>query len=298
MDVAIVTGANSGIGYATALTLARGGRQVVAAMRDTGKGDPLRRAAEAEGLPLKIAALDVTEPDSVARIAEDVRAEFGRISLLVNNAGVAGAAPLESVDEATHKGIFEVNYFGAIRMAKAVLPAMRAQESGRIINVSSITGLVPIPNQGPYSASKCALEGAMEILAHEVRRFGVRVCNVEPGYVATSLIENARPNVLFDPDSPYRDLMRRNSRYNKMTFRIALSSEAVAETIASLTDQPDPPFRTVMGQDAQAMLAGRRRISDEEWIALGEAMSDEEYEARFKALFGIDLSRGASSGPQ
>lgn len=291
MDIAIVTGSSSGIGHATALRLARGGRRVVAGMRDVAKGEDLRRAAE--GLALEIAALDVADPDAAKRVAADALARWGRIDLLVNNAGVGGAAPFEMIDDATHKRIFEVNYFGAIRMAQAVLPAMRDQGNGRIINVSSITGLVPMTNIGHYSASKWALEGAMEVLAQEVRGFGVRVCNVEPGYVATKLIENARENVLFDPNSPYRDVVRRNIRYNKATFRIALSSDEVADTIAKLADDPDPPFRTVMGRDAEGMLRGRRRISDEEWIGLG-AMSDAEYEARFKDLFGLDLSKDGS----
>lgn len=136
----------------------------------------------------------------------------------------------------------------------------------------------------------------MEVLAHEVRRFGVRVCNVEPGFVATSIVENARERVLFDADSPYRDLMRRNSRYNKMSFRLGLASEAVAEEIAKLADDPEPPFRTVMGQDATAIFAGRRRISDEEWIDLGSEMTDADYNARYKALFGLDLSKEAVEG--
>jgi NAD(P)-dependent dehydrogenase (short-subunit alcohol dehydrogenase family) len=294
MATAIVTGSNSGIGYATALLLARGGRRVAAGMRDPSKGAALRQAAQAENLPLRIVPLDVTDPDAVKRAVADLLVEWGTIDLLVNNAGVGGASPIETMDEAIHKRIFEVNYFGAIRIAQAVLPAMRAQGRGHIVNVSSITGLVPMPIIAHYSASKCALEGAMEVLAHEVRRFGVRVCNVEPGYVETSLVENARENVRFDPDSPYRDLMRRTARYNKATFRIALTPDAVAQAIASLAENPDPPFRTVMGQDAEGMLRGRRQISDEEWIGLGDAMPDAEYEARFKALFGLDLSKDPS----
>ncbi len=291
MAVALVTGASSGIGRASALALARGGRRVFAGLRDPAKGEALTRAVAAEGLALDVIRLDVTEADSVAEALGRIRAQAGEVAILVNNAGIAGAAPVEQMDEAVHRAIFEVNYFGAVRMIQAVLPAMRAQGNGTIVNISSLTGRFPIPNQAAYSASKCALEGTTEILAHEVRGFGVRICNVEPGYVATDLIANARPNVLFDRESPYLSMIRRNARYNKAVAHIALTSEAVADAIVRLVDSPDPPFRTVLGEDATRLIAGRATMTDEEWIAFGAIAADADYETRFRAAFGIDLAK-------
>lgn len=289
MTAVLVTGASSGIGRAAALALARGGRRVFAGLRDPAKGEDLVRVAAAEGLALDLVRLDVIDADSVAAAMRAV----GEVGVLVNNAGIAGAAPVEQMDEATHRRIFEVNYFGAVRMIQAVLPAMRARRAGRIVNVSSLTGRFPIPNQAAYSASKHALEATTEILAHEAAGFGVRVCNVEPGYVATDLIENARPNVLVDRASPYLPMIRRNARYNKAVMPIALTSEAVGDAIARLVEDPDPPFRTVLGVDATGMIAGRRAMRDEEWIALGAIADDAEYEARFRAAFGVDLTKKA-----
>jgi NAD(P)-dependent dehydrogenase (short-subunit alcohol dehydrogenase family) len=293
-EIALVTGASSGIGRASALALARSGRRVFAGLRDPAKGADMARTAAAEGLALEVIRLDVTEADHVAEALGRIRAQAGEVAILVNNAGIGGAAPVEQLDEAVHRAVFDVNYFGAVRMIQAVLPAMRAQRSGTIVNVSSLTGRFPTPIIAHYSASKCALEATTEILAHEVAAFGVRVCNVEPGYVATELIANSRPRVQVDRESPYLPIIRRNIRYNKAVMHIALSPEAVADAIVRLVDSSDPPFRTVLGEDATRMIAGRAAMTDEEWIAFGAIASEADYDARFQAAFGIDLAEKAA----
>src|SRR5215468_35165 len=188
--IAVVTGTSSGIGLATALELARKGHRVFAGMRNLGKAQPLREAAAKEGLPVEVLELDVNSQASVERAFAAARAH-GPVDVLVNNAGIGGATPLELTPEAEHRAMFETNYFGAIRCIQAVLPEMRERKAGAIVNITSIAGLVATPNQIAYSASKWALECLGEALAHEVRRFGIRVVNIEPGVVMTSIFENS-----------------------------------------------------------------------------------------------------------
>jgi len=146
------------------------------------QAEPLRKAAAEESLPVEIIELDVTSGESIDNAFAAVAAA-GPVDVLVNNAGIGGATPLELTPEDEHRRMFETNYFGAIGCIHAVLRSMRERRRGTIVNVTSIAGLVPIPNQVAYSASKWALECAGEALAHEVVRFGVRVVNIEPGVV-------------------------------------------------------------------------------------------------------------------
>ena len=142
--------------------------------------------------------------------------------------GRSGASPLELTPDAEHHAMFETNYFGAIRCIQAVLPAMRERGRGAIVNVTSVTGIVAIPNQIAYSASKWALECAGEALAHEVWRFGVRVINVEPGVVMTKIFENSAGATRYDKASPYQPLMRRNGKFYAAGFRNPSEPEDVA----------------------------------------------------------------------
>jgi NAD(P)-dependent dehydrogenase (short-subunit alcohol dehydrogenase family) len=180
LGVAIVTGASSGIGKATAKALAGAGYRVFGTSRR-----PMDRS---DGLAMLVC--DVTNEASVNRLVETVLSETGRIDLLVNNAGMGllGGAEESSIDQA--KALFDVNLFGILRMTNAVLPTMRQQRAGRIVNVSSILGLIPSPFNALYSSTKHALEGYSESLDHEVRGFGVRVTLVEPGFTQTAFEMN------------------------------------------------------------------------------------------------------------
>ena len=288
MPVSLVTGTSTGIGYATALRLARAGHRVVATMRNLAKAAPLVEAAKAEGLPLETRELDVTDAGSIGRAVAATLDAHGAIDVLVNNAGIGGAGPLETVPEDEHRALFEANYWGAIRTTVAVLPGMRERKSGCIVNVTSIAGRIAIPDQIPYSASKHALAAASEALAHEVAAFGIRVAIIEPGVVATAIFENSAPHTHFDRASPYRHIMRRNGKFYAAGLRHPGSPEGVAEVILTAITTDTPRLRYPVGVDAEGMAAGRARISDEEWVAMG-ALSDEEYNARFKQHFGIEL---------
>ena len=288
MDIAVVTGTSTGIGLATTLHLARNGYRVFAGMRNLDKGNELRAAAREAKLPVDVIALDVTSTDSV-RNAFAAVAEHGPVDVLVNNAGIGGATPLELTPEDEHRRMFDTNYFGAIRCIQAVLPAMRERRRGAIVNITSIAGLVATPNQVAYSASKWALECAGEALAHEVRRFGNRVVNIEPGVVMTSIFTNSAEATRYEKGSPYQPIMRRNGKLFSAGFRDPAPVEAVAETILQAIRSPEYRLRWTVGNDAAGLAAGRKRISDETWVGMGDALSDEEYNARFEEYFGIRL---------
>jgi len=289
MPVALVTGTSTGIGFATALCLARHGHTVVATMRNLAKAAPLEAAARAEGLPLVLRELDVTSQDSIDRAVAATREREGAVDVLVNNAGIGGATPLELTPEDEHRAMFEANYWGAIRMIQAVLPAMRERRAGCIVNVTSIAGRIATPNQIAYSASKHALAAASEALAHEVAAFGIRVAIIEPGVIQTAIFENSASATRYDKTSPYRQIMRRNGKLFAAGFRNPGQPETVAAAILEAITTDRPRLRHPVGVDAEGLAAGRGRISDEEWVAMGGELSDEEYNARFKRYFGIEL---------
>ncbi len=288
MKIAVVTGTSSGIGLTTSLYLARAGYRVFAGMRNPAKAGPLKEAAQAEDLPVDVIQIDVTDGASVAAAFAEV-ATVGPVDVLVNNAGIGGASPLEITPEDEHRQMFETNYFGAIRCIHAVLPGMREREQGTIVNVTSVAGVVATPNQIAYSASKWALEAAGEALAHELYRFGVRVVNIEPGVIMTSIFENSAESTRYDRNSPYKQIMRRNGKLFAAGFRANTPPDRVAEVILEAITTDDYRLRWPVGADAEGMIPGRRRISDEEWVAMGADLSDEEYNGRFKAYFGVEL---------
>jgi len=288
MEIAVVTGTSTGIGFATSLHLARHGYRVFAGMRNLGKAEPLRAAAAEASLPVEVIPLDVTSTASVDRALETV-STHGPVDVLVNNAGIGGATPLELQPEDEHRRMFETNYFGAIRCIRAVLPAMRERRRGTIVNVTSIAGRVATPNQIAYSASKWALECAGEALAHEVRRFGVRVVNVEPGVVMTSIFENSAEATRYDKTSPYQPIMRRNGKLFAAGFRDPARPEDVAETILAAITSGEYRLRWLVGKDAVGLAEGRAGMSDEAWVAMGDDLPDEDYNRRFFEHFGIRL---------
>lgn len=288
LPIAVVTGTSTGIGYATALHLAANGYRVFAGMRNLAKAGPLREDARKADLPVEVIELDVTSSDSVDRAFAQVAAR-GPVEVLVNNAGIGGATPLELVPEDEHRAMFETNYFGAIRCIQAVLPGMRERRRGAIVNVTSIAGLIATANQAPYSASKFALECAGEALAIEVRRFGVRVVNVEPGVIMTKIFENSAAATRYDKTSPYKQTMRRNGKLFAAGFRAAAQPEEVARTILEAITTPSYKLRWPVGADALGLAAGRPKLSDEQFIALGDELDDDEYNRRYREYFGIEL---------
>ena len=288
MKNAVITGTSTGIGLTTSLHMARNGYRVFAGMRNVAKADALQEAAKAESLPIEIVQLDICDPDSVTAAFASVQ-ETGPVDVLVNNAGIGGASPLELTPEAEHKQMFETNYFGAVRCIQAVLPSMRERGSGCIVNITSAVGLQATPNQIAYSASKWALECLGEALAHEVYRFGVRVVNVEPGVIMTNIFENSAEQTRYEKTSPYQPIMRRNGKVFAAGFKRGVPPERVAEAILQAIESDEYQLRWPVGPDAEGLLAARHRVSSEEWVRMGDNLSDEEYNAKFAEYFGVDL---------
>lgn len=245
---AIVTGASSGIGEATAERLAKAGYTVYGTSR---------RGASGGARPFHMLPLDVTSDASVeAAVGEVIRLE-GRIDLLVNNAGF-GVAPAgaeeSSIEQA--RSIFETNFFGLIRMTRAVVPHMRRQGSGRIINIGSVLGLLPMPYGALYAATKHAVEGYSESLDHELRTRGIRVSVIEPAYTKTQFDTN-----LLEPDSKldeYREARAVSSKVLKEVMAAGDEPSAVAEVVLKAASAERPKLRYPAGALAKRLRWLRR----------------------------------------
>ncbi|HET6345023.1 MAG TPA: SDR family oxidoreductase, partial [Myxococcota bacterium] len=190
--VVLITGCSSGFGLLSAVRLARQGHRVFASMRDLERAAPLQAAARDAGVAVDLLQLDVGDPASRQRAISDIRGAAGRIDVLINNAGQALGGFFEDVDLDELRAQFEVNFFAVAALSRAVLPMMRAQGHGRIINISSVSGLVAQPSVSAYCASKFALEGLSEAMRHELLPYNIHVVLVEPGSYRTDIFQKNR----------------------------------------------------------------------------------------------------------
>jgi NAD(P)-dependent dehydrogenase (short-subunit alcohol dehydrogenase family) len=285
MSVALITGTSTGIGQATALHFGREGHDVWAGVRNPTAATDLRAAIDNEHLPVRIVALDVDAAESVQRGVGEILDKCGRIDVLVNNAGIGGGGPIEDVPVDWVKTLFETNYFGVLRVTQAVLPGMRERHAGVIVNVSSVAGRLAVAGHGHYSAVKHALEAMSEALAQEVQRFGIRVAIVEPGVVVTPIFGKAKRWA--DPASPYFDHVRRLLLlYQKQMPHAAQPADA-ARVIYEAATTNTPRLRWLVGEDAKLLVAGRQRQTDEEYVAGGRAMSEEEFLNEARRRYGF-----------
>jgi len=285
MSVVLVTGSSSGIGLATALHFGRLGDEVYAGVRNLSTATELAGAIEAEKLAIRPITLDVDDPVSVTRAVGEVLARSGRVDVLVNNAGMGGGGPIEDVPVDWVKSLFETNYLGAIRMIQAILPGMRERRSGAIVNVSSIAGRLAIAGHGHYSAVKHALEAISEALAQEVHAFGIRVAIVEPGVVVTPIFTKARR--FADPGSPYAVHVHRLLLFYQMQMKTPSQPADVARVIHEAVTAKEPRLRYLVGDDAERLVAGRQRLTDEEYVATGRLMPDTEYLDLMRQRYGF-----------
>ena len=246
--VALVTGASSGIGEATAERLAKAGYRVYGTSR---------RGAQAGRRPFEMLSLDVTSDDSVEAVVNEVIRREGRIDLLVNNAGF-GVAPAgaeeSSLDQA--RSIFDTNFFGLIRMTRAVVPHMRRQGSGRILNIGSVLGFIPMPYGALYAATKHAVEGYSESLDHELRTRGIRVSVIEPAYTKTPFDAN-----LIAPDAKLEEYREAREGVTKRVAEVMATAEppgVVAETVLKAASAAHPKLRYAAGKLAKRLQFLRR----------------------------------------
>ena len=250
--VALITGSSSGIGLLTAVTLARRGYRVVATMRDLKRSTVLVQSAKNAGVGgnLAVSALDISDFDSIPGVIGNIVSNYGRIDVLVNNAGFAFAGFAEDIQIAELRQQLDTNLYGHVAVTQAVLPAMRAQRSGHIIMVSSESGRMGSPALSSYAASKFALEGWSETLRLETHGFGIRVVLVEPGAFKTDIWDrNTRlSETLLAGKSAYQEMGRRIKEWAVTTPKA--DAQRVADMIARIATDPDPKLRYMIGRDA------------------------------------------------
>ena len=256
---AVVTGAASGIGRAVAGALARRGCHLALADRDGGGLDETARRVGVHGVRVSTHVLDVTDRAAVAALPEAVAAEHGGADVLVNNAGVALGGTFEQVSEADFEWLFEVNFWGVVRMTRAFLPLLKASDDARLVNVSSIFGIIAPPGQVPYVSSKFAVRGFSMALKHELEGTSVGVTVVHPGGVATNIADSARA-----PEGATEAEIVENRAQAKAL--LTMPPEKAGEIIVEGVEKRKA--RVLVGSDARAAAALERLAPVRYWSAI------------------------------
>ncbi len=286
--VSVVTGANSGIGRATAIHLAAQGHTVFGTVRSISKAGKLEAMAADAGVHVELVELDIADDDSVrAGFARILDATGGRVDVLVNNAGVGGNAVAEECPPSLYLDVMNVNLCGAVRCLQEVLPGMRERRRGAIVNITSIAGRIAALAQSPYVTSKWALEGLSEGLAQELAPFGIRVAIVEPGVTKSAIFAKNvdAPNQSGAYDAAYRRLFQ----FYMAGMAHATDPFEVAAVIHHAVTTDEPELRYAVSWGGRELVEGRARMSDQDWVALGAHEDDDEYYDDFAARFDLDL---------
>ena len=260
--IAVITGTSSGIGLLTSIELVKAGFRVIATMRDLGRRSRLDLAMSAVGVgaAIDVRELDVTKFETMPAFVATVLRDYGRIDVLVNNAGFPVAGFAEDIRLEELRQQFETNFFGAVALTTAVLPAMRRQRSGHIIQVSSIVGLNGAITVSSYAASKHALEGWSETLRLEVNALGIKVVLMEPGAFATDIWTRSAVmgKEVTKPSSP--NLQRSLNVRDRISKIPKDDPVIVARAIAAIAQDPNPRLRYLVGRDAKMQLALKRML--------------------------------------
>ena len=266
VKVAVVTGSSSGISYETSLLLARNQIKTYATMRNMSKSEGLIKIASDEHLQLNVAQLDVNDDLSVNKAIDRIVKDNDSIDVLVNNAGYDLFGPLEESSLEEIKQQFETNFFGVIRTTKAVIPTMRKQGKGAIINVSSVGGKVGLlPFLTAYHASKFAIEGFTESLRQELDDFNINIILIEPGYVSSGFLDNSKYAKGFDSNkSPYAKKVQQVFQGFESITAYSSHPSKVAQTILDVLNSPNPELRNPVGKDADSIFKTRAELSDKE----------------------------------
>jgi NAD(P)-dependent dehydrogenase (short-subunit alcohol dehydrogenase family) len=271
-NVALVTGSSSGIGFETALLLARNGFNTYASMRNLEKSKNITEIANREKLPLQVVQLDVNDDASVKEAITKIVAENQRIDVLVNNAGYGLLGALEDLSIEEIKAQFETNFFGVVRVTQQVLPVMRKQKSGTIVNVSSVGGRMSFPGLSAYHSTKFALEGLSESISYELEPFGIRVVVIEPGVIRTNIMNSSiLAKKALDPKSPYFSSIQQLEKSFKSAMENTSASsppEEVAKVILQAVTSERPKLRYAVGNDASSLIQAKTTMSDTEFGGL------------------------------
>jgi NAD(P)-dependent dehydrogenase (short-subunit alcohol dehydrogenase family) len=266
LKVAVVTGSSSGIGFETSLLLARNGFDTYATMRNLDKSDKILDIAKKDKLPVLAIRLDVTQDNSVKEAIKKIVLDKGRIDVLVNNAGYGLAGAFEDLTMEEIKSQYETNLFGVIRVTQAVLPIMRKQKAGIIVNISSAAGRFGIPGQSAYVSSKFAIEGLSESMAYELESFGIKAVLIEPGRVKTNMPDNmviAKKSQ--DPNSPYYQLMENVVSSIERGSETGSSPDVIAKVVLKAVTTENSNLTYLAGKDIETLMEAKRSMSDEEF---------------------------------
>ena len=263
--VAVVTGTSSGIGFETALALAREGYYTYATMRDTTKSAKIKELGKKDNLKISVLELDVDDESSVKNAIQKILGQKQRIDILVNNAGWGLWGCVEDVSVDEFKAQFDTNFFSIIRLIQEVGPTMRTQGSGKIINISSVAGRIGFPASPAYISSKFALEGLSESLRFELAPFGVNVVIIEPGVIKTNFMKNMKMAEKYGPESVYTDITDKVVSGVKMMCEMGTDPKEVADAIVKATKDENPLPRYVVGNDASMFLEAKKNKTDLEF---------------------------------
>jgi len=284
MKVVLVTGCSTGIGLATATLFSEGNYQVIATARSPESSEELVELGKKDNVLLK--TLDVCDQESVDKIFDELN-DFD-VDVLVNNAGVGGSGSVENASMDFAKNLMETNYFGALRMIQKVIPSMRSRRSGAIINVSSQAGRRPFALMSHYCATKYALNGLSESMAHELARFNIRVTLIEPGTVITPIF--GKGNSIPEDEENYSILQGRMIRQvTKGLTELGCGPEVIAKCMVDFVTTEDPKLHYLLASDAVDNVDVFQKYGPETWVADGEILDDDEFFNVMKDRYGYEI---------
>jgi NAD(P)-dependent dehydrogenase (short-subunit alcohol dehydrogenase family) len=286
MKSVLITGTNKGIGLAAVLSFARRGYKVFATMRNLEAAAMLKKYIVDESLSVIIYKMDVDSDESVKHCIQSIIEEHGIIDVLVNNAGIERHGSIEELPMADFKAIMETNYFGVIRCIQAVLPQMRENKNGCIINVGSVSGKIANTPLSAYSASKFALEALTESLAQEVKPFNIRVSLMQPGIIDTKMARD----ISVDSKSKYPQVLRFGAMFEE-SLKQPTPPSLVADAMLEIANSDTWQLKHPVGPSAIPFLGWRASMTDEQWVDWN-AQTDEEWYNAVEATFGMNVRRG------
>jgi short-subunit dehydrogenase len=264
--VALITGCSSGIGYETALMLGRNGFRTFATMRNTKKSDSLQEIIRKEGLDVSIQQLDVNDNASIENTIYNIKNEANRIDVLINNAGFGLVGFFEDLTLDEIRDQFETNFFGALNITKKIIPIMRLQKSGTIINISSGAGQVGFPGISAYVSTKFAIEGFSESLTYELLPYGIKVVIIEPGVIKTNFFRNCKVSEhSVKKNSTYSTSLDKFQKNIEIMQEHATSPTDVAKVIIQVLGNSEPKQRYIVGNDVAMILEAKKNLSDNEF---------------------------------
>ena len=284
MKVVLITGCSTGIGLATATQFSNGDYQVIATARNPNSSEELIELGKKDNVLLK--TLDVCDQESVDKLFDELN-DFD-VDVLVNNAGVGGSGSVENASMDFAKNLMETNYFGSLRMIQKVIPLMRSRRSGAIINVSSQAGRRPFALMSHYCATKYALNGLSESMAHELARFNIRVTLIEPGTVITPIF--GKGNSIPEDEENYSILQGRMIRQvTKGLTELGCGPEVIAKCMVDFVTTEDPKLHYLLASDAVDNVDVYQKYGPETWVADGEILDDDEFFSVMKDRYGYEI---------